>query len=42
MLKNFMWVLSTSYASVMPVNFAIYVEGRLITKNKPVIKSVIV
>ena len=41
MLKNFMWILSTPYASVMHVNFAIYVEGHLIAKNKLVIKSII-
>ena len=41
MLKNFMWVLSSPYTNVTLVNFAIYVEGRLIAINKLVIKSVI-
>ena len=35
MLKKFMWVLSTPNASVMLVNFATYVESRLIGKSKP-------
>jgi len=37
MLKKFVCVLSTPYASVMLVNFAVYVESRLITENKSVV-----
>ena len=34
MLKKFMRVLSTPYASAMLANFATYLESRLIAKNQ--------